>query len=135
MKEKAIKKATTFTILRDIVETSGRRITLPLAKGALIIARVRGEVKYYIFNAQTQRGTELCERLARKIYKDHVLDSDIRVIVKRLTEDGHIDVIPEYPATPGKKSLQAAWEILDEALTQKPAPVMYDRIDYTATII
>jgi len=133
MKERPIKKMTTFTILQGVAEKSGRTIALPLAAGFLVIAKGEGEAVYWI-EGRTGHRIALGEATARMIFRRHVLDDDARTVVKLLAQEGHIDVCTDT-GRPCRKSLQAAWELLDRSLTQYPAPLVFDGVEYVPCIV
>lgn len=134
MKARPIKKMTTFSILQGVAEKSGRTIALPLAAGFLVIARGEEDEAVYWMEGRTGHRIALDEATARTIFRRHVLDDDARTIVKLLAQEGHIDVCTET-GRPRRKSLQAAWELLDRSLTQYPAPLILDGIEYVPCIV
>jgi hypothetical protein len=132
MKTKPIKKMTAFTLLKTATENSGRTCTLPLAAGALVIARgADGEASYYM---ETRKGirVHVDEGLARRIFRDHVFDDDVRTVIRLLTEEGRIAVDCD-DLEHGKKTM-TAWEALDKALTPLPRPLFFSRTDYSVEL-
>ena len=68
------------------------------------------------------------------IFRRHVLDDDARTVVRLLAQEGHIDVCTGTGRA-CRKSFQAAWELLDRSLTQYPAPLVFDGVEYVPCIV